>query len=77
MVVLAVLGLGGGLVAIVFFFKIYLFIYFYVYEYLCSCTDSFEPLCGCWKLNLGPLLALVSPVRSVPACSGPRIYLLL
>jgi hypothetical protein len=26
---------------------------------------------------LGPLLTPVSPARSVPACSGPNIYLLL
>jgi hypothetical protein len=30
----------------------------------CSCTDSYEPLSGCWELNLGPLLAPVNPARS-------------
>ena len=26
----------------------------------CSCTDGCEPSCGCWELNLGPLLLLQS-----------------
>jgi hypothetical protein len=33
-----------------------------------------------WLLGiefLVPLLALVNPTHSVPACSGPKIYLLL
>jgi hypothetical protein len=33
-----------------------------------------------WLLGiefLGPLRALVNPARSVPACFGPKIYLLL
>jgi hypothetical protein len=51
-----------------FFFKIYLFI-LWVH---CSCTDGCEPSCGCWVLNLGPLLTLVDPAHS-----GPKIYLLL
>lgn len=38
----------------------------------CSCTDGCEPSCGCWELNLGPLLAPFNPTRS-----GPKIYLLL
>ena len=58
-------------------------------EVHCSCTDGYEPSCGCWELNffLGPLFALVDPAHSgqllwvnsahsVPACSGPKIYLL-
>jgi hypothetical protein len=35
----------------------------------CSCTDG---SCGCWELNLEPLLALVNPT-----CSGPKIYLFI
>jgi hypothetical protein len=35
----------------------------------CSCTDGCEPSCGCWELNLGPLLALVHPARSGWPCS--------
>ena len=42
-----------------------------------SCTDGCEPSCGCWELNLGPLLTPVNPICSVPVCSGLKIYLLL
>jgi hypothetical protein len=38
----------------------------------CTCTDGCELSCSCWELNLGHLLAPVSP-----ACSGSKIYLLL
>jgi hypothetical protein len=51
-------------------FKIYLL--FYVREYTVSCKAGCEPSCGCWELNLGPLLGPVSP-----APSDPMIYLLL
>ena len=46
------------------FIKIYLLFILCIWVH-CSCTDGCEPLCGCWGLNLGPLLAPVSP-----ACSG-------
>ena len=39
----------------------------------CSCTYGCEPSCGCWVLNLGPLLALVNLAHSVCTHSGPKI----
>jgi hypothetical protein len=29
-----------------------------MYMVYCGCTDGYEPSCGCWELNLGPLLPL-------------------
>ena len=47
-------------------FKKYLFILcIWVY---CSCTDGCEPSCGCWELNLGPLLTPVGPTSSGQLC---------
>ena len=37
------------------FFKRFIYFMYMVY---CGCTDGYEPSCGCWELNLGPLLAL-------------------
>ena len=54
------------------FLKIYLF---YVYEYTVAVQMVVSLLDGNWIV--GPLLTLVSPAHSVPARSGPKIYLLL
>jgi hypothetical protein len=59
------------------FLKIYSFIYFMYMSTHYSWTDSCESSSGCWELTLGPLLAPVDPACSIPACSGPNIYLLL
>jgi hypothetical protein len=77
---------GGGEWLLNYFYK-NLFIYFYVCEYtvaIQSCTDGCEPSCGCWELNFrtsarskSTPLAPVRPAGSVPAFSGPKIYLLL
>ena len=68
------------------YLKIYLFIYLFLWMWVhCSCTDGYEPFMWLLEIDfLGPLLtpvdpslSLVNSTHSVPACSGPKIYLFI
>jgi hypothetical protein len=67
------------------FFKIYLFIYYM--EVHCSClqtlqkrasyliTDGWEPPCGCWDLNSGPLKEQSVFLTTEPSLQPPCFVL--